>query len=83
MKPIPFPSQNIIIAENQEGVQPLPSHYDTQSGCVTSVWELDSQEIESVKQTGKLMLEVWTFGRPLQPVNLLTLHENERRNNGR
>jgi hypothetical protein len=80
MKPISFPSQNVIIAENQEGVEPLPAHYDKANGIVTTIWELDSVEIESVRETGKIMLEVYTFGNPLQPVNILTLHENQRRN---
>jgi hypothetical protein len=79
MKPISFPDQNLIFGENQEGVQPLPAHFNKELGVVTTLWELDEQEVESIKTTRCIMLECWTFGGKLQPVNLLTIHENERR----
>ena len=80
MKPVNFPAVNVIYGNNQEGVEPLPANFE--NGIVTTVWELDLVDIESIKETGKIILEVYTFGKPLQPVNILTMHENERRKQG-
>lgn len=73
MKPITFDQANVKIAENQEEYMTLPAHHseDTE-GIVTCCWELTPEEIEQVKETGKIYLQMWTFNNPLQPIMLHT-----------
>jgi len=73
MKPIKFKQSNVTYAENQEEYQDLPAHHagDIQ-GTVTSCWELTPEEIDQVKESGKIYLQLLTFNSPLQPINLFT-----------
>lgn len=77
MKPTHFPTVNVVFGENQEGVEPLPARVE--NGTVSTMWELSPEEVSSVKETGKIILEMYTGGGNPYPVRILTLHENERR----
>lgn len=77
MRPITFPTVNTVYGENQEGVEPLPAM--NENGVVSTMWQLSEEEIDSVKLTGKIILQMYTGGASPFPVNILTLHENESR----
>lgn len=72
MKPIEFEEQNFVFAKDQPQYQPLPVHVDrTKAECpVTSCWELSDDEKAEIIRTGKIYLNMWTFGNPLTPVML-------------
>jgi hypothetical protein len=65
MKPIEFPQQNKVLAENQPEYIPLPVFMD---GTETvSCWRLTLRERLRLLFTGKLWLRQMNFGQPLQP----------------
>ena len=68
MKPIDFEQANIKIAEKQDEYLTLPAHHDPEQGILTSCWELTPEEIEKVKETGRIYLRQWTFNEPMQPI---------------
>ncbi len=69
MTPAEFPQQTMVIAKNQPEYLPLPAHYDS-TGVVTFLWQLTWRERLQVLVAGRLWHQVWSFGRPLQPVKL-------------
>ena len=71
MKPIKFKGQNVVFAENQEGVLPLPAFRD-EDGVVVTCWELTNEDFERLVETKKIYLSIMTFKNPLQPVFLTT-----------
>lgn len=69
MKPVKFDGHNVVIAEGQPEYQPLPACVgDTPEVPVITCWELDHEELQHLKKTGKLWLSQLTFGGPLQPI---------------
>lgn len=68
MKPIEFEQSNIKIAENQEEYQTLPAHHDQENGILTSCWELTPEEIELLREMGRIYFRQWTFNQPMQPI---------------
>ena len=50
MKPIKFKGQNVVFAENQEGVLPLPAFRD-EDGVVVTCWELTNEDFERLVET--------------------------------
>lgn len=71
MEPLNFDKANVVFAANQPQYKPLPAEYrGGKSGEILTCWELSPEEIERVKETGKIWLSVLTFGQPLQPVYL-------------
>ena len=56
MKPVEFPEQNIIIAENQADYINLPALViPDEYHHVISCWELSDEEIERIKETKKTL----------------------------
>lgn len=78
MKPIEFPEQTTIIAENQPEYENLPAHFvkDDPHGTIICCIELSQEEREKVMTTGKIWLNMLTFGRDIQPI-LLTADKPE------
>ena len=73
MKPIKFEQANVKVAEKQDEYLTLPAHHSgDMEGIVTSCWELTPEEIDQIKQSGKIYLQLWTFNNPLQPINIST-----------
>jgi hypothetical protein len=70
MTPIKFEGHNVVFAEDQPEYQPLPALRYPQDFCGTVItcWQLDAEELEEVKRTGKIYLSQMTFNTPLQPV---------------
>lgn len=66
MKPINFPEQNMVIAENQDEYLSLPA-FRSDDGTVVSCWKLSLLERLKVLFTGKMYLQILTFGGALQP----------------
>jgi hypothetical protein len=65
MKPIEFPQQTSILAENQPEYVPLPVFSDGQE--MISCWSLTLLDRLTLLFTGKLWLRQLTFGNLLQP----------------
>lgn len=74
MKAVDFDQVNLKIAEHQDEYQTLPAHFDRESGTVTACFELDEEELQQVKEDGKIYITLCTFGRPLQPIRSSVLN---------
>lgn len=73
MTPIPFEGSNIIIAEGQPEYRPLPAHRSkTYQGVVTTCWEMTLKERLQALWTGKVWARQMAYGKPLQPIDILT-----------
>jgi len=66
MKPISFPSHNVVYGGGQPEYFPLPA-YRTPKGTVISCWKLSWRECLRLLLTRKVWLLQLTFGAPLQP----------------
>jgi hypothetical protein len=69
MEPTEFEGSNTIYGQDQPEYKPLPAHR-TPEGLVTSCWLLSSAEIETIKHTGMLWVQLHTFNKQLQPINV-------------
>ena len=76
MKSQEFEGQNVKIAENQPEYETLPAFYNKEEGSMTFCFELDEQELEQVKKTGKIWIKQLTFGKPMQPIAGTVLKEH-------
>jgi len=77
MKPIAFPEQIVVFAENQPEYQPLPAHVrlgDDPEGRVVCCWGLSWRERFHVLWSGRVWHQVLTFNQRLQP-QLLTVEK--------
>lgn len=71
MKPVSFPEQPVVYAQNQPQYQPLPAHVtDDAVAAATSCWVLTRRERLRLLFTGRLWLTLTTFRHPLQPIRL-------------
>jgi hypothetical protein len=70
MKPVAFPEQNCVFAENQDEYMSLPSFSDPndEQGTVISCWKFTCWERLKLLFTGRLWVLSLTFGAPLQPI---------------
>ena len=73
MKPVEFKEQNIVIAKDQPEYIPLPAHIvnETQTRIIT-VWQMSFFERFRVLFTGRIILSLMTFGKPVQPIHMVT-----------
>ena len=65
MKPIEFPEQTVVFAENQPPFEPLPA-YRSPDGQVISCWRPTFWERIRLLFIGKLWVSAMTFNRPPQ-----------------
>lgn len=74
MKAINFKGVNLIFGKDQPEVQPLPVAFlHDETGTAISCWELNDEDWENLKANGgKIYLNIWTYGQPLQPVLITT-----------
>ena len=72
MKPKHFEQVNVIMGKGQPEYEPLPALAIDGGMQVITCWELSPEEIERVKQTGEIWLNVYTFGKNFPPVFLTT-----------
>jgi len=79
MKAIEFKEVNLRIAEDQEEYETLPVHINIQdpSAPATMCFELNEEEINQVKETGKIWLKVLTFGKLFHPIAMSCLKPEE------
>lgn len=68
MESVKFPQVNATLGEGQPEVRPLPVHrgHDPEY-TVTSCYQLTPDELAEIQRTGKIWLQVWTYGGRLQP----------------
>ena len=71
MEPIEFDEQTNVLAKDQEYLN-LPVHHNKEDVVVTSCWRMGFWERVTLMVTGKLFLQVMTFGQPLQPQKPVT-----------
>lgn len=69
MEPIDFAQANTVFGQDQPEYKTLPGHRDKE-GLVTTCWMLSHAEIETIKYTGVLWVQLHTMHTPLQPVNV-------------
>ena len=68
MKPVEFPEQNVVYAEDQPEYLPLPAlNTKNEHGEVISCWQLSFKERLRILFTGRLWVSLWCFGKPLTP----------------
>jgi hypothetical protein len=72
MRPIPFPQQNMVLAEHQPQYESMPCHWDRNTGACVGCFELTDAERTAIAAGDPLWLWQYTFGRPFQPVFLTT-----------
>ena len=65
MKPIEFPEQTMVWAENQPPYLPLPAYTDDRE--TISLWAMTWRERIRALFTGRLWLRQLNLGNPLQP----------------
>ena len=70
MEPIEFVGMNRKFAEHQDEYTTLPVHIDDE-GIVTSCWALNLKERIILLLTGKVFLQVMSFGGNLQPQKIV------------
>ena len=69
MEPVKFEECNVVYGDNQEEYVGLPAH-KTPDGQVLMCFQLDEDEIEEMRKTGKMWISLLTFNKPLQPICL-------------
>lgn len=69
MKPIEFAEQNTLATSPEPNIKPLPCCLI--EGQVISCWELTPEEIERVKETGKIYVSQLS-GKSIIPLFLTT-----------
>lgn len=69
MKPIEFEEQTSVAVSNNPNVEPLPCCL--LDGQVITCWELNPEEIERVKETGKIYVSILS-GEYVFPMFLTT-----------
>ena len=68
MEPVKFKECNVVFAKDQPEYLPLPAHISPgRDGEATSCWKMSLWERLIVLFTGKVYLQLLTFGGPLQP----------------
>lgn len=73
MKPVDFKQANVKIAENQPEYETLPAYIEeAPTGTIVTCFELDQEEIEEIKRTGKIWHQQIAFHQPMQPILLST-----------
>lgn len=73
MTPIEFKGCNTTYGENQPEYQPLPAmHAKDENGTIVTAWQLTDDDLERLKQTKTLYLQILTGYNHLQPVFLTT-----------
>ena len=72
MKAIEFPEVNVRIAENQPEYETLPVHIDKSKVSIptTMCIELDEEERKQVAETGRIWIQVLTFGQSFHPISM-------------
>lgn len=75
MKAIEFPEVNVRIAENQPQYETLPVHIDTEDSATptTMCFQLDPEEIKQVVETGRVWMQMLTFGQSFHPIKMSLL----------
>jgi hypothetical protein len=68
----------VIFAKDQKEYIPLPTlRLSTPQVPVISRWELTKDERASIASGADVVLTLWTFGQPLQPVLLEVCQKDE------
>ena len=72
MKAIEFPEVNVRIAEKQEEYETLPVHVDMSDNRTktTMCFELNEEERKQVAETGRIWVQMLTFGYSFHPISM-------------
>jgi hypothetical protein len=60
--------ERVVIAENQEGVRPLPALYFRGPGIVLTRWHPSDTERSAIAGGADIYVTIQTGGEPLQPL---------------
>lgn len=71
MEPCKFDGWQIEIAKNQKEYLPIPAHIENSASVViTTCWKSSFWQRVMFLFTGKVYVQLMTFGKPLQPQKL-------------
>lgn len=75
MRAVPPPEtegyERLVFAKDQPEYNPLPAlRRQSVRGEVLTTWELTAEELCALMDGGRVVLHVWTFNNPLQPLRL-------------
>ena len=74
---VEFPEQNFVLAKDQDQYNTLPCHVtDDRDRIVTTCFDVTPEQERELMKTGKLWVEVWTFGHPFQPIRISVVKPN-------
>ena len=77
MKPIKFPEQNVVFAEDQPQYQNLPAFQEEGgNGNVISCWEFTFRERVKILFGANFWVSLMMFGKPLTP-SFFTVKKSE------
>lgn len=62
-----FNECNVVYGKNQPEYTPLPAYKSEETGIVVSCWKMTWKERLTVLVTGRVYLQLLTFGKPIQP----------------
>jgi hypothetical protein len=72
MKPVPpaeaYGGSPVVFAKDQPEYRQLPARTDAE--CVITTWQLTAVERVAILAGAPVVLQVMTFGGPLQPVSI-------------
>lgn len=67
-------TEEITLAKDQEEYQEMHVVRFNEGQMVMSRWELTNEDIENIKETRSIWVQLWTFGSRPQPMLLSTEH---------
>lgn len=73
MKAIAFKGHNVKIAKDQKQYLTLPAYWNEKEGSMIFCFELDKEEREQVKKTGRIYWKQITGGNHMQPIGMTIL----------
>lgn len=80
-KPYPEGSELVVYGKDQPQYLPLPAiRHNDEMGCVTSCWYLSFKERLKLLFTGRVYLQLATFGHSIQPQLMSLRMKNQPKN---
>ncbi len=71
-----FKEMNVRVAENQPEYITLPAYFNPENGSMTFCFDLSEDELNRIKATGEIWIQLLTFGKPMNPIKMSTNKED-------
>ncbi len=76
MKSKEFKEVNVKVAEDQPEYITLPAYFNPEEGSMTFCFELSEDEMNRIKATNEIWIQLLTFGHKMQPIKMSTNKED-------